>query len=143
MEASEVDTEQTLKTVPLFQGLRSRNLKSLARGTTARTYQPDQVIVSEGQVGYGLYIIQSGQVKVTQEGSTGSREIRRMGPGETFGEMSLLDDQPRSATVTAVEPTTALLLDKWQFVSEMKAHPEITAAMLPTLVGWLRSVELP
>jgi len=66
-----------------------------------------------------------------------------MGPGETFGELSLLDDQPRSATVTALDSTTVLLLDKWQFVAELKQHPEVAVAMLPTLARWLRSVEMP
>jgi len=61
-----------------------------------------------------------------------------MGPGETFGELALLDDKPRSATVTALEPTTAVLLDKSQFRAELRSHPEIALQILETLVAWLR-----
>lgn len=138
-----MDVEQTLRSVPLFQGMQAKHLRSLAKGTTSRSYAADQIIVSQGQTGYGLYIIQGGRVRVTQDGPDGPRELRTMGPGETFGELSLLGDQPRSATVTAVEPTTVLLLDKWQFVGELKQHPEIAVAMLPTLARWLGSADLP
>jgi CRP-like cAMP-binding protein len=54
---------------------------------------------------------------------------------------SLLDDKPRSATVTAVEPTTAVLLDKSQFIAELKTYPEIALSILPVLVGWLRDAD--
>lgn len=138
-----MDAEQTLRSVPLFRGLQQKHLKSLAKGTTQRSYGPDQVILTEGQTGYGLYIIESGRVKVTQQTDSGTRDIRIMGPGESFGELSLLDDRPRSATITALEPTTALLLDKWQFIGEMKSHPEIAMEVLPTVVSWLRDAEMP
>ncbi|GAC1329327.1 MAG: hypothetical protein NVS2B16_08790 [Chloroflexota bacterium] len=138
-----MDAEQTLRNVPLFQAMQNKHLRSLAKGITTRNYAVGQNIVSQGQVGYGLYIIQEGMVRVSQESASGAHDLRTMGPGETFGELSLLDDQPRSATVTAIEPTTALLLDKWQFVSELKEHPEIAVSMLPILAQWLRSVEMP
>jgi len=99
------------------------------------------VIVSEGQTGLGLYCIESGRVKVTKQSVHGDREIRDMGPGESFGEISLLDDKPRSATVTAVEPTTAVLLDKSQFIAELRTYPEIALAILPIIVGWLRDAD--
>ena len=105
-------------------------------------YQPGQVVVSQGQTGLGLYLIQSGKVRVTQRTAQGGeREIREMGPGEAFGELSLLSNNPRAATVTAEEPTTAVLLDKAQFLAEMRTHPEIAVAILPTLVQWLQEAE--
>src|SRR5438477_7922845 len=100
------DVEDTLRQVQLFQQLSQKQLKSLAKWTTTRTYEADQVIVSQGQMGLGLYCIQSGRVKVTQNTPSGTRDIRIMGQGESFGELSLLDNQPRGATVTAVDTTT-------------------------------------
>jgi len=136
-----VDEEETLRRVPLFEGLQPKQLKSLARWTTTRTYQPGQVVVNEGQIGMGLYCIQSGSVKITKRSANEEREIRSMGAGESFGEISLLDDKTRSATVTAVEPTTAVLLDKSQFIAELKTYPEIALSILPVLVGWLRDAD--
>lgn len=133
-----MDAEETLSRVPLFRGLQQKQLKSLARWTTTRSYEPDQVIVAEGQTGLGLYCIQSGRVRVTKHASGREIILREMGPGETFGEISLLDDKPRSATVTALGPTTAVLLDKSQFLAEIKVFPEITLAILPVIVEWLR-----
>jgi len=141
VEAWSVDEEETLRRVPLFEGLQPKQLKSLARWTTTRTYQPGQVVVNEGQIGMGLYCIQSGSVKITKRSANEEREIRSMGAGESFGEISLLDDKPRSATVTAVEPTTAVLLDKSQFIAELKTYPEIALSILPVLVGWLRDAD--
>ncbi len=136
-----MDEEETLRRVPLFEGLQPKQLKSLARWTTTRTYQPGQVVVNEGQIGMGLYCIQSGLVKITKRSANEEREIRSMGAGESFGEISLLDDKPRSATVTAIEPTTAVLLDKSQFKAELKTYPEIALSILPVLVGWLRDAD--
>ncbi len=136
-----MDVEETLRRVPLFERLQPKQLKSLARWTTTRTYQPGQVVVNEGQIGMGLYCIQSGSVKITKRSANEEREIRTMGAGESFGEISLLDDKPRSATVTAVESTTAVLLDKSQFIAELKTYPEIALSILPVLTGWLRDAD--
>lgn len=132
-----MDVEETLRKVPLFGNLNAKHLKGLSRWTTTRSYGAGQQIVQEGQTGLGLYCIDSGRVKVVK----GDREIRTMGPGESFGELSLLDDRPRSATVTAVEPTTCVLLDKAQFLAEVRTHPEIALVMLPVLVTWLREAD--
>jgi CRP-like cAMP-binding protein len=136
-----VDVEQILRNVPLFEGIGAKQLKSLAKWTTTRTYAPGAVIVSEGQTGLGLYVIQSGSVQVSIHSPNGEQNLRVMGPGESFGEISLLDDQPRSATVTAIERTTAILLDKSQFLAELHAHPEMALAILPVIVTWLREAD--
>jgi CRP/FNR family cyclic AMP-dependent transcriptional regulator len=133
-----VEVEESLRNVPLFKGIQPKHLKSLAKWTTTRSYQPGQVIVSEGQTGLGLYVIQTGKVQISLHSAHGELDLRTMGPGESFGEISLLDDRPRSATVTAVEWTSAVLLDKSQFLAEMHSHPEMALTMLPVLVTWLR-----
>jgi CRP/FNR family cyclic AMP-dependent transcriptional regulator len=133
-----VEVEESLRNVPLFKGIQPKHLKSLAKWTTTRSYQPGQVIVSEGQTGLGLYVIQTGKVQISLHSAHGELDLRTMGPGESFGEISLLDDRPRSATVTAVESTSAVLLDKSQFLAELHSHPEMALTMLPVLVTWLR-----
>lgn len=136
-----MDAEQTLRNVPLFSGLQHKQLKSLARWVTTRTFEPGQAIVQEGQTGLGLYCVQSGRVRVTQSSSGSQRELREMVAGESFGEISLLDDRPRSATVTAVDPTTVVILDKSQFLAELRVYPEIALAILFPLVQRLREAE--
>jgi CRP-like cAMP-binding protein len=136
-----VDAEEVLRNVPLFSGLQPKQIKSLSRWVATRTFQPGHVIVREGQIGLGLYCIQSGKVRVSQSFGDGEREIRQMGPGESFGEIALLDDKARSATVTAVEPTTAVILDKSQFLAELRTYPDVALAILPNLVERLREAE--
>lgn len=136
-----MDVEESLRNVPLFEGFQPKQLKSLARWTTTRSYAAGQTIVSEGQTGLGLYVIQSGKVRISIHSARGEIDLRTMGAGESFGEIALLDDRPRSATVTAVEPTTAVLLDKSQFLAEIHSHPEMALAMLPVLVTWLREAD--
>jgi CRP/FNR family transcriptional regulator, cyclic AMP receptor protein len=133
-----VDAEQTLRAVPLFQNVNPKHVKALAKWTATRTFEPGKVIVAEGQIGMGLYCIQSGKVKVSLNTAKGPHDIRTMGPGETFGELSLLDSEPRSATVTAVEETTVVMLDKPQFLAQSRTHPELLWAIIPILARWLR-----
>lgn len=139
--AEQVDIEEALHRVPLFAELKPKQIKSLARWTTTREYEPGQTIVRQGQSGMGLYCIQEGRVKVTQHTARGERELREMGPGECFGEISLLDDRPRSATVTAVNSVRAVLLDKGQFLAELHTYPEVALGILPALVTWLREAD--
>lgn len=133
-----MEAEESLRQVALFRGLQPKQIKSLAKWTTERTFQPGQTIVTQGQMGLGLYCIESGRVSVALQTATGQRELRTMGPGESFGELALLDDKPRSATVTAIEPTKVLVLDKAQFLAELRTYPEIALALIPVLIDWLR-----
>jgi CRP/FNR family transcriptional regulator len=136
-----VEAEESLRNVALFQALQPKQIKSLAKWTTERAFEPGQAIVTEGQMGLGLYCIVSGRVSVSLRTPSGQRELRTMGPGESFGELALLDNKPRSATVTAVEPTTVLILDKVQFLAELRTYPEIALALIPVLVEWLRDAD--
>ena len=136
-----MDAEESLRRVSLFQGLQPKQIKSLAKMTVSRTFEPGTAIVTEGKMGVGLYCIVSGRVRVTMRTPSGDRELRVMGPGESFGELALLDSQPRSATVTAIERTTAILLDKAQFLAELRTYPEVSLALLPVLVQWIRDAD--
>jgi CRP/FNR family transcriptional regulator, cyclic AMP receptor protein len=136
-----LDAEETLGKVKLFEGLRPKQIKTLAKWATRRHFQQDQAIVTQGQLGVGLYCIESGRVSVAIDTPSGPLELRKMGVGEAFGELALLDDKPRSATVTAVEPTTTLILDKAQFLAELRTYPEIGLALLPVLTQWIRDAD--
>ncbi len=135
--------EDTLAHVELFSSLDKKELQTLAKSSQERTYSAGTKLFSEGDSGSGLYILKSGKVSITQKsGAQGTeKEINTVGAGETLGEMALLDDQPRSATVTAVEDVTALLLPVWEFRGVIKSHPDIALKLLATLSRRLRKVQ--
>ncbi len=136
--------EDTLARVDLFASLDKRELQTLAKSTHERTYSAGTNLFSQGDSGSGLYILKSGKVSITQRTPHGTeKEINTAGAGEVFGEMALLDDQMRSATVTAVDDVTALLLPVWEFRSVLKAHPDIAIKMLAALSRRLRKVQGP
>jgi len=134
--------EDTLAHVELFSSLDKRELQTLAKSSHERTYSAGTKLFSQGDSGSGLYILKSGNVSITQTSGQGTeKEINTAGAGETLGEMALLDDQPRSATVTAVEDVTALLLPVWEFRGVIKAHPDIALKLLASLSRRLRKVQ--
>ncbi len=135
--------EDTLAHVELFSSLDKKELQTLAKSSQERTYSAGTKLFSQGDSGSGLYILKSGKVSITQQsGAQGAeKEINTAGAGETLGEMALLDDQPRSATVTAVEDVTALLLPVWEFRGVIKSHPDIGLKLLATLSRRLRKVQ--
>ncbi len=134
--------EDTLAHVELFSSLDKRELQTLAKSSQERTYSAGTKLFSQGDSGSGLYILKNGKVSITQTSGQGAeKEINTAGAGETLGEMALLDDQPRSATVTAVEDVTALLLPVWEFRGVIKAHPDIALKLLASLSRRLRKVQ--
>ena len=135
--------EDTLAHVELFSSLDKKELQTLAKSSQERTYSAGTKLFSQGDSGSGLYILKSGKVSITQmSGTEGTeKEINTAGAGETLGEMALLDDQPRSATVTAVEDVTALLLPVWDFRGVIKSHPDIALKLLASLSRRLRKVQ--
>ena len=83
-------------------------------------------IVHKGEAGVGFYLITDGTVEVRADG----RVLSKLGPGEFFGEMSVLDGQPRSADVVALEPSRCLALTSWSFKSIVSEHPKIALKLL-------------
>lgn len=127
--------------VPLFLDLSKRDLDRLAAACAERDYAAGQVILREGDPGIGLFVIVSGRVRVTQQLGGEPRELSTAGPGEVVGEMSLLDDLPRSATVTAIEPTKVLVLQVFDFRAALHEDPDIALRLLAVLSRRLRGVE--
>ena len=108
---------------PLFDGLPPESLDGLAAGMTRRTFQPGDVICRAGEPGDSLFVIVDGLARVT--GSDGVDVVARLRRGDVLGEMSLVSDEPRSATVIAAVPTTVLELGRDDFASLIGRHPEI------------------
>jgi CRP/FNR family transcriptional regulator, cyclic AMP receptor protein len=135
--------EDTLAHVELFSGLGKKDLHLLAQNCKERKYSAGSVLISQGDTGAGLYIITSGKVRITQANNPdrAEEEIGTSGAGDVLGEMALLDDLPRSATVTAVDDVTALLLPVWEFRAAVRSHPDIALHMLATLSRRLRNAE--
>lgn len=132
----------TLGRVPLFVDLGKRELHRLSVACRPRDYAAGEVLVRQGEPGAGLFIIVSGRVQVTQHNENAtSQAISTAGPGDVFGEMALLDEQPRSATVTAVEPTHVLLLPVFDFRAALREDGDISVRLLAVMSRRLRAAE--
>jgi len=133
-ERDGVGTGNVLAKIELFRGISQRELARLESLARPRSYEQGQIIVEEGSSGIALFVIRSGKVRVTQRGAGGAeREIRTIGPGGSFGEMALFNNRPRSATITAVEPTECLALHQFDFLDELRKSPEIAVRLLDTI----------
>jgi CRP/FNR family transcriptional regulator, cyclic AMP receptor protein len=133
-------TSLELANVPLLQNLASRDVEQLARLLRRRKYARGQVIFLTGDPGINLCIIESGRVKLTLTSQDLGREVAldHLGPGDVFGELALLDGEPRSADAIAVDPTRLLLLSRDDFRAFLTSHPEVAVDLLADLSRRLR-----
>jgi CRP-like cAMP-binding protein len=128
-----------LHTVPMFQGLDDRQLQRLAKRFTERSYATGEAIVTQGTLGIGLFIVESGKTDAVRAMPDGSKHtVNQFGPTEFFGELSLLDDAPRTASVVATEPTVCLILTQLDFMSALHEDADIPIVMLKELAKRLR-----
>src|SRR5437667_12329718 len=109
--------EDALARVDLFSRLRWKELTEVAKCCRVAKYSPASVLISQGEKGLGLFIITKGTVRITRKNSPDGAEevLGTAGMADIIGEMALLDDMPRSATVTAVDDVTLLALPLWEF----------------------------
>lgn len=121
--------------VSLFNELSGKQLKAIARSGTERNFDAGTSIVKEGEKGVGFYLILEGNVEVRKKG----RLLTKLSGGDFFGEMGLIDDQPRSADVVAASPTKTLCISEWTFTGIVKGNPDIAMNMMRALVGRLRT----
>ena len=127
--------------VPLFSRLSDRQRRALAEKSTTRGYRAGRTVVRQGDTSMALYVVLSGAVRIEREDETGRTPIApRVGVNGFFGEMGLIDDEPRSATVTAVEDTECALLAKWDFQSNVRLDPDIAIALMPVLNARIRDL---
>jgi CRP/FNR family transcriptional regulator, cyclic AMP receptor protein len=110
--------ERALARSPLFHGMRPEDLQRLALGMVQRRYRRNEVIFHEGDPGDSLHVVVDGRIKITRESAGGDEAIvATLGPGDTFGELVLLDGAVRSASATAMEPTETLTMTRTAFSS--------------------------
>lgn len=118
----------------MFAGLDPAALDGLEAFTFRCEFPPGELIVEEGRTGNGLFIIISGEVEVIKGLETANPQtIVNLGPGEPFGEMSLLGEWPRSASVRALSHTVCLGMDRWVFLDHLNKEPAIAIRMLQIL----------
>jgi CRP-like cAMP-binding protein len=123
--------------VPLFAGLNRRELQDLANTMKERTFRPGAQIATEGQTGIGFFVIAEGTAQVTQ----GGEERAMLGPGDHFGEIALIDDGLRTASVTADTELKAYGLTSWEFRPLVEENASIAWKLLQTMAKRLRAAE--
>lgn len=137
-----MSTLDDLKRVPLFSDLSEGDLVRFAEVTREREYPRNSVILFEDDPGDSLYIVSSGQVKVVLIGEDGREVILSvLSDGDFFGEMSLIDDEPRSAHVIAMKDSLLLVLRRDDFQQQINQHPSIAVKLLKVLVQRLRRAD--
>jgi len=132
---AKTDPVKMLAGVPLFAELSKRDLQALARSAKEVRHREGAILAREGEPGIGFFLILDGTAAVTVRG----RDRAKMGPGDFFGEISLLDNGPRSATVTAATPIHVMGLTQWVFKRLVESNPTIALKMLKTMAARLRA----
>ena len=131
-----------LKAVPLFASFPEEQLRLLTPVITRRSLPRSTTVMASGDPTDSLYIVLSGRLKVMMSDAEGKEVILSiLGPGEFFGEMGLIDDSPRSATVMAVEPCELITLAKKDFKKFLAEHFDLTMTVMRGLVRRLREAD--
>jgi CRP/FNR family transcriptional regulator, cyclic AMP receptor protein len=128
---------ELVRGVPLFADLDRRELQGLANTMKERTFRSGQTIASEGQTGIGFFVIAEGTANVSQGGEARAT----LGPGDYFGEIALIDDGLRTASVTADSELKAYGLTSWEFRPLVESNASIAWKLLQTMAKRLREAE--
>ncbi len=123
-----------LARVPLFASCTPREIEAIEAVAQEHSYDTGQIIVTQGTPGQAFYTVLTGRVEIVRDGNS----LGAFGPGDFFGEMSLLDSAPRSATIRAIEPVRCLMLSSWDFKALLERHPSIAIKLLEVLSRRLR-----
>jgi CRP-like cAMP-binding protein len=130
-----VDLVPTLASVPLLAGLDRKTLERLAEHAKRRTYAAGEAIVAQDAPASALYIILSGKVRVERGEQGSSESVGELAAGDFFGELALIEEHPRTATVRAIEPTECVLFIAWEFTALLKEHPQIAIPIMEALIA--------
>ncbi len=131
------DLVESLKGVPLFAAVGDKALGRLAKVMRESRFNEGDAITTEGRSGVGFFLIEDGNATVSLRGEI----VRTLGPGDHFGEIALIDQGPRSATVTATTDLRCRGMAAWEFRSFVQEHPEVAWPLLETLASRLRDAE--
>ncbi len=132
--------EEELAKVQLFSTLSRKDLARLGKAVVERKYKKGETIVKEGEQAVAFFLLIKGKVEVLR-GAKNPTKVAEHASGSYFGDMSLLDGLPRSATVKALEDTECLVLSRWDFVAELRTNPHIAVSMLPILSKRVRDAD--
>ncbi len=128
---------EMLRRVPLFADLSKRELDQLARTGRVVDHAEGHTVVTEGEKGVGFHLILDGEARVTKKGRT----VAKLGAGQWFGEVSMIDGGPRTATVIAGTALRTFGVASWDFHPLLKSSPTITFKLLVTMCSRLRDAE--
>ncbi len=133
---SREQTIELLAATRLFAGVDADGLARIADRISELEVMAQRVIARQGEIGTGFFVIAAGSVRVIRDGAT----LAELGPGDFFGELSVLDGKPRNAQVVSTEPTTCLALASWDFEAVVRDQPSVALAILRELAGRLREL---
>ena len=129
--------DAVIASVPIFESLSKRHLKKVAGLTTTVSFDAGDTVIQEGEPGDSFFVAVSGQAKVIAGGKT----VHRLIPGDHFGEISLLDGRPRSASVVAETPLSLLKVPRGPFLRLVKDDADLARALLASLARQVRRVD--
>jgi CRP-like cAMP-binding protein len=128
---------ELLQRVPLFADFQRGEIQQLARSFRERTFEAGSAVADEGRTGAGFFVIESGEASVSVRGT----ERNKLGPGDYFGEIALIDDGGRSATVTADTELRCYGLTSWEFRPLVEGNASIAWKLLETMAKRLRAAQ--
>jgi len=126
-----------LRNVPLFSGIEGKELTRIANQMKERIFREGSTVVAEGETGAGFFVIAEGNATV----SIGGDVRATLGPGDHFGEIALIDDGVRSASITAATDLRCYGLTPWEFRPFIEEHPQVAWVLLRTLAKRIRSTQ--
>ena len=142
MPTSPTSFEPLLAKASLFQGIKPEELRKFAGRVQLHRYEPGQTITRQGELGTGLYVIIQGSVNVIHDqGEPSETQIATLGEGDFFGDMALLRERTRSATIVAREATECVTLVRWDFKELALESPDLLWNMLETLADRLADAD--
>ena len=126
---------ELLAACPLFSGLTGEELRGIATRAVEVAFEAGHVIARQGEIGTGFFVVVSGRVRVVRDSVT----LAELGPGQFFGELSVIDGAPRNAQVVTLEPAVCLGIASWDFEAMLLDQPRVALAVLRAVVDRLRA----
>ena len=141
MMAGSSDKRQLLASISIFSGLGEQELEQLLSVTTTKRLAPRDVLFRKGDPGNQLYAVLKGRLKILATGADGKEVAFGIdGPGQVIGEIALMDSNPRSATVVAIDACELLTLHRRDLIPFLEKHPKVTIELAAILAARLRNL---